>query len=339
MTNDGPAGSSPAATAGNQPGFIFVAVYMLKWCLLLTLLLSCLAFGQQATPQSPQASLASPGLSPDRIQELIRQTADNDLENDKRQHNYTYTQRDVQRRLDGKGQVKSTETKTYEVMELYGEQVQKLVAKDDKPLPEQEAKKEDERIQKLLEKRKNESERERNKRLEKEEKERAENRKFVLEVADAYDFRFVGIETLEGRPTYVIDGDPKPGYEPQMKEAKILPKFRFRAWIDTEEVQWKKLDIQCIDTVSFGLVLARVHKGSRILIEQTRINNEIWLPQHVAANVDVRVALVKDFDVTVDSTFSKYEKFRTETKVVPLADVQEQKQSPSTRGIVRSPLK
>ena len=38
------------------------------------------------------------------------------------------------RRLDGKGQVKSTETKTSDVMEIYGEQVQKLVAKDDKPL-------------------------------------------------------------------------------------------------------------------------------------------------------------------------------------------------------------
>jgi hypothetical protein len=288
------------------------------------LLLSCLAFGQQATLRPPQDPPAPPTLSQDRIRELIRQSADNDLENDKKQRNYTYTERDVERRLDGKGQVKSTEMKTYEVMELYGEPVQKLVAKDDKTLSEKDARKEEERIQKLLEKRKNESEQDRNKRLEKAEKDREEDRKFVLEVADAYNFRFVGIETLQGRPTYVIDGDPKPGYEPHLKEAKILPKFRFRAWIDKDETQWKKLDIQCIDTVSFGLVLVRIHKGSRIIIEQTRVNDEIWLPQHIAGNVDFRVALVKNFDIAVDNTYSNYRKFRTETTIVPLGEVQEQ---------------
>lgn len=291
---------------------------------MLTLLLAGLASGQQATPPSPQGPPTSSARSQDQIQELIRRSADNDLDNDKKQRNYTYTERDEERRLDGKGQTKSTETKTYEVMELYGEQVQKLVAKNDKPLSEKDARKEDDRIQKLIEKRKNESEQDRRKRVEKEAKDREENRRFVLEVADAYNFHFVGLETLEGRPTYVIDGDPKPGYEPHLKEAKMLPKFRFRAWIDQDDTQWKKLDIQCIDTVSYGLVLARLHKGSRIVIEQTRINNEIWLPQHVAVNVDLRVALVKNFDIAVDSTYSNYQKFRTEIRIVPAGEVQEQ---------------
>ncbi len=268
---------------------------------------------------------APPALSQERMQELVRQCADNDLENDKRQRDYAYTERDVERRLDARRQVKSTETKTYEVMELYGEQVQKLVAKDDKPLSEKDARKEEEKIEKLLEKRRNESEQDRKKRLEKAEKDREEDRKFALEVADAYTFRFVGIEALEGRPTYVIDADPRPGYEPHMKEAKILPKFRFRVWIDRDETQWKKLDIQCIDTVSYGLILARLHKGSRITIEQTRVNNEIWLPKHVAINADLRVALVKNFDIVLDNSYSNYKKFRSETKIVPIGEVQQQR--------------
>jgi hypothetical protein len=299
-------------------------MYMHRWCWVLTLLVSSLAFGQGSAPPPPQDPVASAALSQNRIQELIRQAADNDLENDKKQRNYTYTERDVEHRLDGKGHTKSTETKTYEVMELYGEQIQKLVAKDDGPLSEKDARKEEERIQKLIEKRKNESEHDRKKRLEKEEKDREDERKFVTEVADAYNFRFVGVETLDGRPTYVIDGDPKPGYEPHMKEAKILPKFRFRAWIDKEETQWKRLDIQCIDTVSLALGLARFHKGSRVVIEQTRINNEVWLPQHIAANVDVRLALVKNFDITLDNTYSNYQKFRTDTRIVSVGEIQEQ---------------
>jgi len=267
---------------------------------------------------------SSPTLSQDQIRDLIRQTAANDMENDKRQRDYTYIQREEQHKLDGKGEVKSTEIKTSEIMELYGEQVERLISKDDQPLSDKDNKKEEDKIQKLIEKRKNESDHDREKREEKEEKDREHDRQFVREVADAYNFSFVGIESLAGRDAYVIDGEPRPGYEPHLKEAKILPKFRFRAWIDKDESQWKKLDIQCIDTVTFGLFLARIHKGSRIIIEQTRINDEVWLPQHINVKVDVRLALLKNFNVDDDITYRDYKKFRTNSKIVPLGEVQPQ---------------
>jgi hypothetical protein len=288
----------------------------LKPALILLVLASSLALAQQSP--APASS-----LSEDQIRELIRQTAEKDMENDKRQRDYTYIQRDEEHRLDGKGQVKSTEVKTSEIMELYGEQIERLISKDDQPLSDKDAKKEEEKIQKIIDKRKNESADDRKKREEKEEKEREQNRQFVREVADAYNFKLSGIESLAGRDTYVIDGEPRPGYQAHLKEAKILPKFRFRAWIDKDESQWKKLDIQCIDTVSFGLFLARIHKGSRIVIEQTRVNDEVWLPQHIAVKVDVRVALLKNFDVEDDITFRDYKKFRTDTKIVPIGEVQE----------------
>jgi hypothetical protein len=294
------------------------------------LLAASLALSQQSTPSlqppAPTSDLktdATGVLSPQQIQDLFRKVADNDLENDKRQRDYTYIQREEEHRLDGKGQVKSTETKTSEIMELYGEQVERLVAKDDKPLSDKDAKKEEDKIQKLIEKSKNESPEDRKKREEKQEKEREQNRQFVREVADAYNLRLVGVESLDGRDAYIVDGEPRPGYEPHLKEAKILPKFRFRAWVDKNESQWKKLDIQCIDTVSFGLFLARLHKGSRIVIEQTRINDEVWLPQHVAVNVDFRVALLKNFNFAVDMTYRDYKKFRAGTKIVPIGEVQE----------------
>ncbi|MGD0183546.1 MAG: hypothetical protein ABSC15_27370, partial [Terriglobales bacterium] len=60
----------------------------------------------------------APSLSQDQIRDLIRQTAANDMENDKRQRDYTYIQREEENHLDGKGQVKSTETKTSELLEI-----------------------------------------------------------------------------------------------------------------------------------------------------------------------------------------------------------------------------
>ena len=263
-------------------------------------------------------------LSTDQIQVLIRQAADKDLENDKKLRNYTYIQREDEHRLDGGGKVKSSESRTYEILVLYDEQVRKQIAKDDKPLSEKDTKKEDEKVQKIIDKRKDESENDRNKRLAKAEKEREEGRHFVKEIANAYNFRFVGMENLNGRETYVIDADPKPGYEAHSKDAKFLPKFRFRAWIDKAESQWTKLDIQCIDTVSVGLFLVRVHKGSNIQIELLRVKDEVWLPKHVALKLDARVALLKGLNLSEDVTYRDYKKFSTGTKVVPLGEVSPQ---------------
>jgi hypothetical protein len=284
-----------------------------------------LARGQQSHSHPPDAAPPGSGVeapptpSADQIRDLIRRAADRDLENDKRQRDYTYVEREQENKLDGKGQVASSESKTHDVMELYGEQVERLIAKDDKPLSSKDAGKEEERIEKLIDRRKNESEDDRRKRLEKEEKDREQARQFVKEITDAYNFRFAGMERLEGREVYVIDADPRSGYEPRRREAKLLPKFRFRVWIDKADEEWVKLDAECIDTVSVGWFIARVHKGSRVLIEQTRVNDEVWLPKSVALKLDARI-LLKGFNLDEDLSYRDYKKFRTDTKIVPAVE-------------------
>ncbi len=259
----------------------------------------------------------------EQIRELLRRVAEKDIENDKRLRDYTYIQREEQHRLDGKGNVKKVESRTSEVLVIYGEEVQRLIAKDDKPLSEQDAKKEEERIQKITDKRKNESESDRRKRLEKEEKNREDGRKFVLEVADAYDFRLVGSETLDGHDTWVLDAEPRPGFEPKSRESKLLPKLHGRIWIDKTEMQWVKLDVTTTDTISVGLFLARIHKGTRIVVETTKVNEEVWLPKHVDFHVDLRLALLKNLNVDVEQTFRDYKKFRTDTKITVVGESHE----------------
>ena len=274
----------------------------------------------------PAMPVLAPGsLTNDQIKQLMNQAAEHDIENDKRQRNYTYTEREEQHTLDGKGQIKSTETKTIEIMMLYGEQVERLLEKNDKPLSDKDKAKEEEKLQKIIEKRKNETEEQRKKHLQREEKDREHDREFVRDVGDAYTFRLAGMDQFDGRNAYVIDAEPRPGFEPHHKDAKLLSKFRFRIWIDAAEKQWVKLDAQCIDTVSWGLFLARIHKGSRIVIENTRVNEEVWLPKHLDLRVDVRLALLKNFNVNIDLSYREYKKFRTDTKIVGMGEVQEGK--------------
>ena len=295
---------------------------MAPWRLAFIALLLALSIPVPAQiSQATAPGTTAPVLSQEQIRQLIRRAAERDIENDKQSSNYTYIERAEEHKLDGNGRANSTESKTYEVMALYGEQVRRLIAKDDHPLSAKDAAKEEDKIQKLIEKGKNVSENDRRKRLEKEEKEREEGREFVTEIDDAYNFHLAGMANLEGRSTYVIDADPRPGYEPRGKNAKFLPKFRFRVWIDRAEEEWVKVDIQCIETASVGLFLVRVHQGSNIQIEQTQVNGEVWLPKHVALKLDARI-LFKGLNIESDVTYRDYKKFRTDTKIVPAGEAQ-----------------
>ncbi len=318
----------------------------LGWCLLLY---GSLAFGQKDQPASSPSdapdpdtgnssvatskSSSLPDLTPDangallqeQMRELTRVVAQNYRDNYKKERDYTYIDREVTNKLDGKGQIKSTETKTYEVMKLYGEPVARLIQKDDKPLNEKDAAKEEERIQKLAEKRKNESEEEQTKRLAEKEKALQKGREFVSEVADAYNFHLVGSEILNGRDTWVIDGEPRLDFHAHLKEAEVLSKFHGRLWIDKSEMQLAKMDIEAIDTASFGWILVRLHKGTRVVYEQTRVNDEVWLPQHYEAKVDARIALFKSDNEQDAGTFRDYKKFRTSAKIVGMGEVKDEK--------------
>jgi hypothetical protein len=288
---------------------------------------------QPSTPHSAAASAAVPDLTPDpdgklsseQMHRLFQIVADKDLQNQKQARDYTYIAREIENKLDGKGETKSTEVKTYEVLEIYGEPVQRLIAKNDKPLDDKQAAKEEEKIQKIIDKRKNESENDQQKREQKQEKEREDGRKFVREVADAYNFTLLGTELVGGREAWVFQGEPRPGFEPHMKESKFLSKFHGRVWIDKSDLQMAKLDVEAIDNVAVGWVLARIHKGTRFMIEQTRVNDEVWLPRYLTFKVDARIALLKGFRMDGEESFRDYKKFRTSSKIVGMGVVQQPK--------------
>lgn len=307
-----------------------------SFLLLATIVLTLpdLGHAQEAsTDPQPAASSSAPDLTPgpdgkltaEQMHRLFQIVAEKDLENQKQARDYTYIAREVQNKLDGKGETKSTEVKTYEILEIYGEPVRRLIAKDDKPLEGKDAAKEEEKIQKIIDKRKNESDQDRRKREEKEAKEREDGRKFVREVADAYDFKLLGTEPVGGREAWVFQGEPRPGFQPHMKESKFLSKFHGQVWIDKSDLQMSKMDIEAIDNVSLGWVLARIHKGARFVLEQTRVNDEVWLPRSLTFKVDARLALIKGFKLDGEESFRDYKKFRTSSKIVGMGEVPEPK--------------
>jgi hypothetical protein len=245
--------------------------------------------------------------------EIIRRSVDRDLYNFERLKNYTYQEREENREFDANGKVKKTEIETREILILGGRPYGRVVARNDKPLPEKDVRKEQERLDRALARAENESAAEKAKR----EKARAEGRKFLAELPDAYRFRLAGEEMVSGKPAWVIEADPKPEFRPKDIRSKILAKVRGKVWIDKAEYQWVKAEAEVLDTLSFGLALFRLAPGGSLRFEQTRVNDEVWLPAHVMIRADARLAYVKKVRAEIEVSYRDYKKFQAESRVVP----------------------
>ncbi len=288
-------------------------------CLFLVGAISAGAQVSEARPSasSPAQHTGQPDAAPD-VHEIMQRAVEKDIINWQAAKDYTFLERTREDKLDDHGDVKSSKVETSEILVLYGEPFERLVSRDGKPLPPKEQKKQDEEFEKETQKRANETPEERDKRIKEYEKRRQDDRAFVHEVLDAYNFTLTGQEVLNGRKTWVIDGEPRPGFQAKHKDAKMLPKIKPRLWIDQQDYTWVKLHGEVLDTMSFGLVIARIHKGTQFDLEQTRVNDEVWLPYRVDAHVDARIALLKNFNEGVHVSYSDYRKFRTDTKILPV---------------------
>lgn len=125
-----------------------------------------------------------------------------------------------------------------------------------------------------------------------------------------------GEALIDGRPAWIIEGTPRPGYHARSTVAKLFPKFKGKLWIDKADYQWVKTEAEVTDNISWGLFVARLSKGARLDFQMTRVNDEVWLPKRIKAKVQARVALVKNYRIEADTTFSNYRKFQVESRVV-----------------------
>jgi len=267
-------------------------------------------------------ALSAAGIGfPQDPAEIVRRSVNRDQINWTLAQNYTFVQRIEQRRLEKDGRVKSSSSRSYDVILIDGEPYRRLIARDDKPLPPEEAAREQKKLDKKVAELQRKSARERQERREKTEREREEQRAFLREVPEAYFFRLVGEESIRGRDTWVIECTPNPSFRPRRREARFLNRFHGTLWIDQTDYQWVKAEAESIDTVSFGWVLARLAKGSRIRFEQVYVNDEVWLVTSIRVRFDARLGLVAKWRGEVDVDFRDFKRFTTDSRIVSTGEL------------------
>jgi len=255
-------------------------------------------------------------LAAQDARDIVRRSVARDQRNWELARNYTYVESTKDRELDGSGKVKKEESEVYEITYLYGQRYHHLIQKNGQPLDAKDDRKEKEKLAKFTAKYEHETEEHRKQRLADVEKNRRKQREFAREIPDAFDFRIAGEEKVDGRDTWVIAAEPHPGYQPRLDNTKYLAKIHGKLWIEKKDLDWVKAQAETIDNISFGLVLFRLFKGARIEFEQTRINDEIWLPKRTHVTGNARVALFKKGGGEYESVYSQYRKFQTDSRII-----------------------
>ena len=207
---------------------------------------------------------------------------------------YNYTQREVEQTEAGQKVTVS------QVSVVAGMPFERVLTRNGQPLPPDLQRREDEKYKKFLAERST-PQAQRRKLAEYE-----NNRRFLKELPNAFDFEMLPEQMVDGRANYVIKCTPKPGYEPKDQRSKLFGKVNATLWIDKQDVRWTKATATVVDTVAIGWVMARIAEGAQVSFQQTRVADNLWLPSQVDVNGTVKIMMVKNRPVGERFSFSDY---------------------------------
>ncbi len=244
---------------------------------------------------------------------------------------YTYTETIISRELDKNGQLRQKESETFELTFYKGNRIRRQIAKNDKPFTPSEEAEETKRIEKRvrdIEKKEAEKTRKEQKAAEKAEKEdegapdHDRNKRIsISDVLRASKLVNPRRERFRGRDVIVFDFEPLPDYKPKKDYEKFFGKTAGAIWVDATDKQVARVEARLVDSFKVGGgVLASLKEGGSFVLEQERVNNEIWLPTRADINLGIRVLLVKGFNVNQMVTYGNYKRFNVDAEKEKLKD-------------------
>lgn len=228
---------------------------------------------------------------------------------------YMYERRTLQTMYEKDGSVQKTILKLHEVFHVDGTEIERLIEKDGKPLSARDAAEEQKRVDKAIEKIRKESPSQRAKRRGETEKDRREEIESRREILDAFDFTLMRTEEVNGRPCWAIRGAPRAGFNGKGRRAEQLKKVAGMVWIDQQSYELSRMELDTNDTISFGWFLLRLQPGAKVHLQQTLVNNEVWLPSAVDVRADARM-LGKMMRLGFEIRFDKFRKFTSDSKLI-----------------------
>jgi hypothetical protein len=243
--------------------------------------------------------------SPPSVADIIRRSVETNTTDWKAQPDYAHREFDLKSKVDSNGKLQPQLSKTYEVLMIEGSPYSRLIAIDNEPLSVGQAAQENAKLQREMLRRQHENASDRQTRLAKYRNTRAEEHMLMQQMTEAFNFKLVGEETLEGAECYVLDAFPRPDYHPPVERARVLTGMRGRLWIDKSAYHWVKVQAEVISPVEFGLFLAQVKPGTKFELDQAPVGG-VWLPKCFTESVNASVLGLYGYRTRAEEHYSDY---------------------------------
>ncbi|HTV08309.1 MAG TPA: hypothetical protein VMD97_04610 [Candidatus Aquilonibacter sp.] len=291
--------------------------------------LICLSAPAQKTPSqqtsapqaSPQTTASSPSAPLPDVRTLIDRVHARSiaLENLRKKYICTVTQTADEFSANGS---KKTHTDQYQAFYVENTEIFQHIARDGKPLSPADAKKEQQRVDKLVTKLKSHDQNSDKNNVQL-------SASGLLKMAT---FSNPRRQTINGRPTIVFDYKGNPGAKADTLGEEIMRRLAGTLWIDERDDAILRFS-GALDQdfhVAGGLLI-NIKKGSWFDSTFEPVNGEIWFPAQTTAHIDGRFLLVKGIDGNLRDTFTDYRKLETSVTILPGTQVLEPSgQPPST---------
>ena len=261
------------------------------------------------------------------IPQLLKELYKNTDEKVKIVEDYSYNEKIAEREFDKNGNLAVKESATYQVSFYKGFRLYRQIEKNEQPLSEKEQQKADADAQKGIA----EIDKWLAKKAEKDAKAKPEDQKektnFYAEVLKASNLVNPRREKFRGRDVIVFDFEPNPNFD--LKNAttmlKVFGKVAGVIWIDERDKEVVRMEAVLADSFNYGGgLVAKLKKGASFVLEQDRVNDEIWLPSLTEINLSVRVFLVKGMSLNQTVKTYNYSKFKTEVKDSKIDEIKNQ---------------
>ncbi len=236
------------------------------------------------------------------------------------QSSYAYVETRRELKLDKRGRTTSESVKVFESYPgLPGEERwERLISENGRPVPAKALEKQDRERQKkaqaLARRMAEQPKQEYARQVRAYDEAQRERREAVEDIFRVFDVRLLRREPIDGHDAIVVSLTPRPQAQPRTRDGRIMRHFTAVAWVSESDHQLMRLEVEAIDTVSFGFgLLARLHKGSRLSFNRRKVNGEVWLPATFSYTGSARVGLIATVRRGGSSEFSNYRKFSVDT--------------------------
>jgi hypothetical protein len=90
-------------------------------------------------------------------------------------------------------------------------------------------------------------------------------------------------------------------------KSRMFTKLVAKIWIDKQDLRMAKADATVTDTISIGLIMARIGRGGHFDLEQTRLPCGLWVPKRIDINGTAKIMLVDKKNLDERITFGDYQ--------------------------------